>query len=233
MADRLQFKEKLAGVLALAEGQNGKITVDEVEKYFEEDGLSQEQMNLVCDYLLSMKMAVIGYKQAGGTVKETKKEEQRPLSQEEQRYVEEYLRGLGDMSEETQEEVRMAYYLPKVVEEAVRLHHPDVFIGDMIQEGNIALMLALKEIRKEKDEEEILEQVRAGMMASLESQTEVKRRDHKMVEKVTELDDAIKNMKEEYGRKVSVDEVAERLGISEDEIEDILKLAGEEVKDEE
>ena len=54
MADRLEFKEKLAGILALAEGQNGKITVDEVEKYFEEDGLSQEQMNLVCDYLLSM-----------------------------------------------------------------------------------------------------------------------------------------------------------------------------------
>mgnify|MGYP000721304372 FL=1 len=30
-----------------------------------------------------------------------------------------------------------------------------------------------------------------------------------------------------------MDEVADRLGISEDEIEDILKLAGEEVKDEE
>ena len=233
MADRLQFKEKLAGVLALAEDQNGKITVDEVEKYFEEDGLSQEQMNLVCDYLLSMKMAVIGYKQAGGRVKEAENEEQQPLSPDEQKYVEEYLRSLGDMNEETPEEVRMAYYLPKVVEEAVRLHHPEVFIGDMIQEGNIALMVALKEIPKEKDEEEILEQVRAGMMASLESQTEVKRRDHKMVEKVTELDETIKSMKEEYGRKVSVDEVADRLGISENEIEDILKLAGEEVKDEE
>ena len=233
MADRLQFKEKLAGVLALAEDQNGKITVDEVEKYFEEDGLSQEQMNLVCDYLLSMKMAVIGYKQARGMVKEAENEEQQPLSPDEQKYVEEYLRSLGDMNEETPEEVRMAYYLPKVVEEAVRLHHPEVFIGDMIQEGNIVLMLALKEIRKEKDEEEILEQVRAGMLASLESQTEVKRRDHKMVEKVTELDETIKSMKEEYGRKVSVDEVADRLGISEDEIEDILKLAGEEVKDEE
>ena len=233
MADRLQFKEKLAGVLSLAESQNGKITVDEVEKYFEEDGLSQEQMNLVCDYLLSMKMVVIGYKQAGGTVREAESEEQQPLSPDEQKYVEEYLRSLGDMKEETPEEVRMAYYLPKVVEEAVKLHHPEVFIGDMIQEGNIVLMLALKEIRKEKDEEEILEQVRAGMLASLESQTEVKRRDHKMVEKVTELDETIKSMKEEYGRKVSVDEVADRLGISEDEIEDILKLAGEEVKDEE
>ena len=110
------------------------------------------------------------------------------------------------------------------------LWYPFKKVGDMIQEGNIALMVALKEIPKEKDEEEILEQVRAGMMASLESQTEVKRRDHKMVEKVTELDEAIKSMKEEYGRKVSLDE---RLGISEDEIEDILKLAGEEVKDEE
>lgn len=79
MADRLEFKEKLAGILALAEGQNGKITVDEVEKYFEEDGLSQEQMNLVCDYLLSMKMAVVGYKQTGGTVKEAEKEEKQPL----------------------------------------------------------------------------------------------------------------------------------------------------------
>ncbi len=233
MADRLEFKEKLAGILALAEGQNGKITVDEVEKYFEEDRLSQEQMNLVCDYLLSMKMAVVGYKQTGKTVKETEEKEKQPLSTEEQKYVEEYLRGLRDMKGETQEEVRMAYYLPKVVEEAVRLHHPEVFIGDMIQEGNIALMIALKEIQKEKDEEEILEQVRAGMMASMESLTEVKRRDHKMVEKVTELDEAIKSMKEEYGRKVSVDEVAERLGISEEEIEDILKLAGEEVKDEE
>ena len=152
MADRLQFKEKLAGVLALAEDQNGKITVDEVEKYFEEDGLSQEQMNLVCDYLLSMKMAVIGYKQAGGTVKEAENEEQQPLSPDEQKYVEEYLRSLGDMNEETPEEVRMAYYLPKVVEEAVRLHHPEVFIGEYDPGRNIVLMLALKRSGR-KDEE--------------------------------------------------------------------------------
>ena len=53
-----------------------------------------------------------------------------------------------------------------------------------------------------------------------------------MVEKVTELDEAIKSMKEEYGRKVSVDEVAERLGISEDDIEDILSNRSEETSKE-
>lgn len=66
----------------------------------------------------------------------------------------------------------------------------------------------------------------------LESHTEEKRRDKKMVERVNDLDETIKNMKEEYGRKVSVDEVAERMGITEDTVEDILKLAGEEVKNE-
>lgn len=36
-------------------------------------------------------------------------------------------------------------------------------------------------------------------------------------------------MSEEMGRKVAVDEVAEKLGISEAQIADILKLAGEEI----
>ena len=70
------------------------------------------------------------------------------------------------------------------------------------------------------------------MRVMLESHTEEKRRDKKMVERVNDLDETIKSMKEEYGRKVSIDEVAERMGITEDTVEDILKLAGEEVKDE-
>ena len=52
-----------------------------------------------------------------------------------------------------------------------------------------------------------------------------------ILERVSELDETIKGMSEELGRKVSVEEVADRLGITEAEIEDILKLAGEEVKD--
>ena len=117
------------------------------------------------------------------------------------------------------------------MEEAVKLHMPGIFIGDVIQEGNVSLMLYLGE-NKKATEAEVLEQVRAGIRVMLESHTEEKRRDKKMVERVNDLDETIKSMKEEYGRKVSVDEVAERMGITEDTVEDILKLAGEEVKDE-
>ena len=57
--------------------------------------------------------------------------------------------------------------------------------------------------------------------------------EEQMVQKVSDLDETIRNMKEEYGRKVSVDEVADRMQISEDDVADIMKLAGEEIKDEE
>ena len=54
-----------------------------------------------------------------------------------------------------------------------------------------------------------------------------------MVHKVSDMDETIRNMKEEYGRKISVDEVADRMQISENDVADILKLAGEEIKDDE
>ena len=66
-------------------------------------------------------------------------------------------------------------------------------------------------------------------LSRIEEQTEMKRQDKRMVEQVSELDEAIRSMTEELGRKVAVDELAERLGIGEEQIAEILKLAGEDV----
>lgn len=239
MSDRLEFRGKLQGILELAESQEKKITLEEVETYFEEEQLSREQIDLVCDYLLSQKVAVSGYEKMGGILLSGPKqveaqEEPCPiLTEEEQRYVESYLEELGEMKAGSEEEARLLYYFPKVVELAVKLNRSQVFIGDVIQEGNVSLMLALKESDsrndRELEEQEIMDQVRAGMLALVEEQTEVKRQDKKMVEQVSELDETIQSMSEEMGRKVAVDEVAEKLGISEAQIADILKLAGEEI----
>ena len=187
MADRLEFKEKLSGILSAAREQGGKIALEDVELYFEEDRLSQEQIDLVCEYLLAQKIAVTGYVPKSGTVKE-RKEEPASLSNEEQSYIEEYLKDIDQMQGKSLAEARMAYYLPKVVDEALKMHHAEIFVGDMIQEGNISLMMALDEYKEEEDEEAVMEAVRAGMQALLESQTETRRQDKKMVERVSELD---------------------------------------------
>ena len=117
-----------------------------------------------------------------------------------------------------------AALLPRIVEMAKEMHRPEVFIGDLIQEGNMGMMLAASQT---EEEETMLLMARESMQALLESQTEMKLQDRKMVEKVNNLDEQIKKLTEEMGRKISVDELVELMGVSEEEIEDILRLAGE------
>lgn len=233
MADKLKFQEKLSGILQLAEEKQMHLNIEEIEKFFAEENLSSEQIDLVCDYLLSQKVAVSGYEKKVGVIRTAGEEDRQELTKEEQDYLESYLREIGEMISHTAEESRMAFYMPLVTEEALRIPREGVFLGDVIQEGNVSLVSALAGYAPgEEVQEEILEEVRAGMRALLESQLEMKTRDRKMVERVSDLEATIKEMSDGLGRKVDVEEVAEKMGISEEEIEDILKLAGEEWKEE-
>ena len=107
----------------------------------------------------------------------------------------------------------------------------DVHFGDLVQEGNMGLMLAMED--HADDTEALLSMAKESMQALLESQEETKKQDNRMVEKVNDLDEQIKKLSDELGRKVSVDELEEFAGITEDEISNILKLAGEELPPEE
>ncbi len=228
MAERLEFREKLVGILALCASQNNITDKTTVEEYFAEDNLSKEQMELVFDYLLSQKVIVKGYVKAGGSIKNAEKpEDVVRYTQEEQDYLNLYeqdLKGLreGDPLKEL---------LPAILSMAKEMHRTDIYIGDLVQEGNMGLMLAMEE--HEGDMEALLSMAKESMQALLESQEETKKQDNRMVEKVNDLDEQIKKLSEEMGRKVSVDELEEFLDITEDEISDILKLAGEELPPEE
>ena len=231
MSGKIEFREKLGGILELAEGQGNAVSLEEVEKYFEEDCLSAEQIELVCDYLLAQKVAVSGYRKTKGIVTEKDSLEKQSLSPQEETYMAEYLDSLNAAG---MEDDNLKDYLIKTAELARELYSPEVFIGDLIQEGNVSLITAVEKYRGRDDGERlVMDEVRQGMQIMLESQTEARRRDKKMVQQVAQLDEKIKNLTEEMGRKVSVDEVAEEMGMSEEQVLDVLKLVGEEVPDEE
>ena len=187
---------------------------------------------LVVEFLMAQKIEVAGYT-GHASEKAGEEDPKASLTEQEKAYVAEYLQDINNMDVTNEQEAMLDYYLPKVVEEAIKVHTTGAFIGDLIQEGSLSLMMAMSEAEGEPVEEEILEKVRMDMQMTLESQSETKRQEDKMVQKVSDLDETIRNMKEEYGRKVSVDEVADRMQISEDDVADIMKLAGEEIKDEE
>ena len=77
MDGRMEFREKLSGVLVVCFEQGMRITMDEVEKYFEEDHLSEEQIEsdaMICSprKLLSVAM---------------RKKAEQSLRQEKKRYL--------------------------------------------------------------------------------------------------------------------------------------------------
>ena len=53
MEGRAEFLNKLSGLVTVAKGQGNQITIDEVKSYFSETGLTEEQLELVFDYLLT------------------------------------------------------------------------------------------------------------------------------------------------------------------------------------
>ncbi|MEF9941589.1 MAG: sigma-70 domain-containing protein [Lachnospiraceae bacterium] len=250
MKDQVQFREKLSGIVALAEEEGKRISTNEVEKYFEEDALSTEQMELVYDFLLAQKIVVKGYEKKGGTVKPREKETLL-LTKEEEDYLKLYLSDLSMIKPEDRGEKERLFqqakageafaksrlielHLSQVVAIAKEMNHPDVFLGDLIQEGNVSLMLALDELTEMTNIESVLkEEIKEGMQALIEEYKEDKVQDQKIVEQVSELDTHIQNLAEDLGRKVSIDELAEHMGMTDEEVLGVLKLAGEDIDIEE
>ena len=249
MNNKAEFLEKLGGLLELARSRNNQITVEEVRAYFLQDALTEEQTMLVFDYLLEQKISVKGYVKVG--TQEPFQEQ--TFSEEEEAYLREYedkLRQYPILTEEERPELYrkastgdalamsrlMEGYLHEVLALAKELHTPEVFIGDLIQEGSLGLVIGVDHFSGDDAGEMhalILQEVRQCMQRFLKEQSEFASQDRKMVEKVQELDDAIRDLTEELGRKVSMDELAVYLGMELEEIEDILKLAGEDTEEHE
>lgn len=230
MSGKLQFREKLSGILDLANENNKVLSVEDVEKYFEEDCLSEEQMELVYDYLMAQKIAVKGYEKTGGTILSAEEQEEK-LAEEDRMYVQEYLEEIAAMQPHNKAEEQLKEYSPKVVEIAVEMYSQDYMIEDLIQEGNVGLMMSLE--AEDISEQQILSNIRQAMMMMIKDDEETKIHDKKMIEKVAYLDECVKNLKEDLGRKPTLDEVAVYMGLTEDEVNDILRLTGEEDDEEE
>ena len=246
MENRSEFLNKLNGLVKVAKEKGSTIEIDEVKAFFE-GALTEEQFELVFDYLLAQKVVVKGYfKMPEEEVKETV-----TYSEEEIAYLEEYckdLKAFKDAKEGEKEELFSALlrgddsvkerligiYLKEVVEIAKEMYTEGIFIGDLIQEGNVGLILGLDMLTDvESAHQVIVEQVRQNIQLAIEEYAELSQRDKKMIEKVAMLDEGIKSLTEELGRKVTIDELALHMGMTEEEIEDVLRLMGEETEDEE
>ncbi len=243
-----EFQEKLMQVMTLASNQGNQISRSAVEQEFAADAFQEEQLNLVYDFLLAKGIRVDGY--------ERQMEEEIELSPEAEAWLNSYEQELKAIPARSEEEIlnlvlavrrgedepreRLAEALMlEIPAIARRLYHADVLIQDLVQEGNLFLVIGINNLigRADPDpvsgREEVLRTAREGMEALSEQLKDVKQQNKKMVSRVEDLKDNITVLKEDLGRKVFLDELAQFMDITEEEASDILKLAGEDVPEEE
>lgn len=240
------FQRRLSETVALAKTQGGRISMEQIQGQFQENALSGEQLEKVCVYLASQKIEVDGYTQAKKQEEKQKPFAAVPLSAEEENYLREYLASLPGhtISQEeleklfelaVQKDARavervVEYYLPVVAKTAKELHTGQAPLADVISEGNMHLFMAVNRLMESGNADALLRAgIRDGICYMLEETAEQKRRDDSMVEKVTRLETAIRELTDEDERlEFSVDELSIFLDMPREEIEDILRLAGEE-----
>ena len=101
-------------------------------------------------------------------------------------------------------------------------------LGDLIQEGNIALLIALAEFEGNTIEEfhqYAEENMKLVMEEMLSFEEQEENAGKKMVERANMLSEVSKALADELGREPSADELAKRLSMTEEEIKDIMKMS--------
>lgn len=237
------FQKRLEDLGELAKINNNRLSTDAVKTFLKDMDLTEEQYNLVFAYLASKLITVEGYVSAA----EGGKDSAPTLSEEEQTFLARYEEDLSYLTTLTEEALLKLcrdveetgdsdakshlteQLLPKVVETAKHYAGRGLPIGDLIQEGNIGLMLALETLGIRGDGVSALDylkqEIEKAVSEALEDQQTEKSAGELIADRLNELSDGIKELSGELERQVSVEELSAFMDMPVEEIEDLLKLA--------
>lgn len=256
MEDKNKFLQLLEDIKDFAAVNNRIIDQVTVKEFFEEE-ITQDQLEMVYAYLESNEITVQGHKSAEHDVElfrisqeeaalpqEERAEEQKPV--EEEQYLEQYINELS-MTEPLSEEEKTILFkkigekdalaksrliegmLGFVVELAKEYKNRGLLLSDLIQEGNIGLMLAVEELGELEPENTgmaYLEQkIRLSMKEAIAENNEIRKAADDVLIKSNVIHEGAKNLAEELERGITIEELAKYLQMQENEIEDILQIS--------
>ena len=137
---------------------------------------------------------------------------------------EEMLLGLVKSGDKAARERLLEGMLHYVVKLAGGFRNQGLPAGDLVQEANMALLLALDQYENGNFREQVKDLVEENLNAAIEMQKKEKQTDVEMVARVNVLKYISGMMAEELGREATVEELAEKMKMTVDEIKAIMKL---------
>ena len=243
--DVREFQEKLKEIQETARSQGGNLKAEQIRETFGNAGLDSSQQAGVLRYLTSQGISIEGAD--AGKYKEQQEERQAvPLTEEEKAYFREYMDGLPREEGEEDREALFAklaggsreasqrlaaLYMKEAARLAAEMNTEEIFIADMIQEANLALMQALENAGSaQRDEEWLLTEIRKGLEEVCREQKQQKFRDDSLVARVEKLESAVRELSDDEDdarNAFSINELAIILDMDVEEIRDTLRLTGD------
>lgn len=243
--EQQEFQKRLEELGRLAAEKENRIRAEEVREFLKDMELTEEQMQLVFGYLASRLVTVEGYVPQ----EEEEPEEETPLTPEEEAFLERYEKEMEYLTFLEEEELlalcreaaeegdggakaRLTeQLLPEVLRTARGFTGRGLPLGDLVQEGNIGLMLAMETFELRPADmtplDYLRQEIRTSISQALEEQQTERQAGDLLAERLNHLRDGIKELSEDLGRKISVEELSMFMDMPVEEIEDLLKLAGE------
>jgi len=240
MNKELEFAKKLEVVRKLAKAQGNMLSKEQVEEAFGEIDITGAQLEPVFAYLKTKNIG-IGEPM---NIEEI-------LTPEDKDYLTEYVESLKELPTFSDGEKR-AYamsamageadgklnminlFLPQVVDIAKLYSGQGVLLEDLIGEGNVALATGVEMLGCLEDPEEVDGMLGKMIMDAMEDyiaeNTEAKKADMQVVDKVNNISDQAKELAESLQRKITVEELAAETGINEEEIREAIKFSGNKIE---
>ena len=251
------FQQKLNDICDIAEENGKQLSQQQIREHFDESDLTTSQLVKILQYLRLKGITIEGADEAAadaasaaGAASDEHDPEELPgtraaLTAQEQAYLSEYMESFspegldcGDLTSLFQAFSRgdsaakgalTQFYMAVAAQMAAELNCEEIYLADLIQEANLALLAALKESQpQEKNDKWIRGRIRSGILTAIEEQTQQKFRDDYLVSKVENLESAVKELTDEDDTtKFTIDELAVILDMNVDEIRDVLRLTGD------
>ena len=254
MDKKTMFNEALAKLVSYATAHDNLITMEDVKSFF--NGLIDDdsQYKLIYDYLSINKIEIKGFTPSDdnifddshgmNAISENIAKDENGQSQEETDFIKMYMDDMDAL--QTVSDVEQAALvnkliagdasastplveskLKKVADIAKKYCGKGVTFGDLIQEGNLELMVAVSEYTKECGDfnNYIDKRIEQGIRNVINSQINSDRIGQHLADKLNQLDNTASKLSKELGRVPEISELADAMGITEDEASLLLKTS--------
>lgn len=236
MNKELRFQEMLEEISGLARVNGNRISRTLVERFFKELSLSEEQFGFLYQYFAEKKIRVeeeTDVEAVREMIKEAEENGRKvEIIEEKDEKEVELLRIKSIEGDKAAKERLAGMFLDRVAGIAEYYANEAVPMEDLIQEGNLGLLLGIEALAGKdpgiSSEVFLEEKIREAIVQALEEEYRAECADEELENRVNDFHKKVLALKEDLERSPSMEEISLYTKISIEEVKSFLRIMGEE-----